>query len=175
MLIIDDHPNSGHTLRLLLGDLRRLGAASRDIIVALPGHPSIPDLPFADEIERGVRLYLLPPEYRYKARLLEARAAAKADATAALNAEFAAHYSDGFQVRIKRVVETSAGRVMAKSAGWGWLGYHAWLAAAALDGFVPRRIRLRDGILYSEYRRNIRGEPMPLPPRAIARTISHAG
>ncbi len=50
---------------------------------------------------------------------------------------------------------------MAKSAGWGWLGYHAWLAAASLDGFVPRPIFLRDGILFSDY---AAGEPLSSVP-----------
>ena len=151
VLIIDDHPNSGHTLRLLLGALRELGSASAGTIVALPGHPSIPDFTVADEIARGVRLYLLPPEDRHKARLLDAAENMPNGATAARNQELAAHYADGFQVRLKRVLETGRGRVMAKSVGWGWLGYHAWLAGAALEGFVPRTISLRHGILYAEY------------------------
>ena len=149
VLIVDDHPNSGHTLRLLLSALRDLGAASADMIVALPGHPSIPNFTVADEAARGVRFFMLPPEQRYKARLLER--SVESDATAALNAEFAAHYSDGFQVRLKRVLESDTGRVMAKSVGWGWLGYHAWLAGVALEGFVPKTLGLRNGILYSEY------------------------
>ena len=149
LLIIDDHPNSGHTLRLLMGALRGLGAASANIIVALPGHPSIPNFTVADEAARGVRFFMLPPEQRYKARLLER--SVESDPTAALNAQFASHYSDGFQVRLKRVLESDTGRVMAKSVGWGWLGYHAWLAGVALDGFVPKTLGLRNGILYSEY------------------------
>jgi len=150
VLIVDDHPNSGHTLRLLLGELRGLGAESRDTIVALPGHPSVPNWTAADEVDRGVRICMLPPDRRYKARLLDAECV-ESDTAAALNRELTEHYADGFQVRLKRVLESEGGRVMAKSVGWGWLGYHAWLAGAALEGFVPRPLRLRDGILYSEY------------------------
>ena len=171
LLIIDDHPNSGHTLRILFGALRSLGA--RDVVVALPGHPSIPDFALP-----GVDLHLLPPEDRHKVHILSTewtstydepggarprRAALpllatpggtgfRLSQTAALNEAFAAHYSDGFQVRLKRVIDRPDGtRIMAKSTGWGWLGYHAWLAATALQGFVPQPIRLRDGILYSEF------------------------
>ena len=151
VLIIDDHPNSGHTLRLLLGMLRSLGGASTDMVVALPGHPSIPHWTVADETARGVRVFLLPPEDRYKARLLESQGYTESAATAVLNAELAAHYGDGFQVRLKKVFESESGRVMAKSAGWGWLGYHAWIAAEALEGLAPKALRLRDGILFSEY------------------------
>jgi len=152
VLIVDDHPNSGHTLRLLLGRLRALGADSREIVVALPGHPSIPGFTLEDETAHGVRICLLPPEDRYKVRLLAAEQSYESDATAARNAELSAHYADGFQVRLKRVIECpDGGRVMAKSVGWGWLGYHAWLAATALEGLVPRPLSLREGILFSEY------------------------
>src|SRR5205085_9666851 len=35
--------------------------------------------------------------------------------------------------------------------GWGWLGYHAFLAADRLAQFVPPLLGLRDGIFYSEW------------------------
>ena len=41
--------------------------------------------------------------------------------------------------------------VLAKSVGWGWLGYHAFLAGTRLAGFVPPVLGLRDGILYMEW------------------------
>ena len=61
----------------------------------------------------------------------------------ALNAALEAHYGDGFQVRLKRVFDVRLGqslrarRVVAKSVGWGWLGYHAWFAATRLESLVP--------------------------------------
>ena len=55
-LMVDDHPNSGNTLRLLLNELRNLGAASKDIVAALPGHPSIPNFAAAEEAARGAHL-----------------------------------------------------------------------------------------------------------------------
>lgn len=165
VLIIDDHPNSGNTLRLLLRDLSNLGADPRETIVALPGHPSMPDFAIADETARGVRVRLLAPEDRYKARLLASqwperllRDSRESDGAAALNTELRGHYADGFQVRLKRVIQCADGRrVMAKSAGWGWLGYHAWLAGTALEGFVPPPLSLRNGILFSEY---AEGQPL---------------
>ena len=158
-LMVDDHPNSGNTLRLLLNELRNLGAASKDIVAALPGHPSIPNFAAAEEAARGVRIFLMPPAQRHKARLLESawpeqvlgERLTESPATARLNRHLAAHYPDGFQVRLKRVFDTPAGRVIAKSTGWGWLGYHAWLAAQALQGFVPEPICLREGMLFSAY------------------------
>src|SRR6185295_5928544 len=41
--------------------------------------------------------------------------------------------------------------VLAKSAGWGWLAYHAFIAAEALSGFVPPLLSLREGVLYLEW------------------------
>jgi HAD superfamily hydrolase (TIGR01484 family) len=149
VLIVDDHPNSGNTLRLLLGALRELGAESRDIVAVLPGHPAVPGWTLADETARGVQILLLPPEDRFKVQLLGEGFAG--DPHAAVNAEFAAHYADGFQVRLKRVVTLDGRPAIAKSTGWGWLGYHAWLAGIALQGSVPRPLFLRDGVLFSEY------------------------
>lgn len=68
--------------------------------------------------------------------------------------------SDERGARLKRIYEvhlqTPEGQkeiryVLAKSVGWGWLGYHAFLAGHRLSGFVPPILGLRDGILYMEW------------------------
>jgi len=68
--------------------------------------------------------------------------------------------SDERGARLKRIfevhLETSEGQketryVLAKSVGWGWLGYHAFLTGRRLSGFVPPMLGLRDGILYMEW------------------------
>jgi len=171
VLIIDDYQNTGRTLRLLLRALCELGAEPSDITVAIPAHPSRPDWTLANETARGVRFAALPPDEQYKARLLKSDWAAallkerfggkvavrESAGTAALNAAIESHSADGFQVRLKRVFEldTSVGaqcrRVVAKSVGWGWLGYHAWIAGTRLGHWVPRPLALRDGILLSEW------------------------
>ena len=70
-----------------------------------------------------------------------------------------------FHVHIKRIFEVELQptspysdsplpiikRIMAKSVGWGWLGYHAYLAGVRLDRFVPHVIGLRNGILFTEW------------------------
>jgi hydroxymethylpyrimidine pyrophosphatase-like HAD family hydrolase len=174
VLVIDDHQNTGRTFRVLIGALCELGAKPRDITVAIPGHPARPGWTLPEEEARGVRFSVLPPEQRHKARLLKsgwlesvlrehygvaAIELPESRETAALNAAFEAHFSEGFQVRLKRVFEARLGRgeaaraqrVVAKSVGWGWLGYHAWVAGLRLAGFVPRPLALRDGILVSEW------------------------
>ncbi len=177
MLIIDDHQNTGRTMRLLIGALRELGAQPRNITVAIPAHPARPDWKVDDRIARDVRFAILPAEDRRKARLLESDWAEtllkerlgagvelrESEETAALNAELASHSGDGFQVRLKRVFdvhpkgEARSQRVVAKSVGWGWLGYHAWIAGSRLEGLVPRPLALRDGMLVSEW---VEGTPL---------------
>jgi len=56
-----------------------------------------------------------------------------------------------FRVRLSRPGVETTRYVMAKSVGWGWLGYHALLAGMRLAGSVPRVLGLRDGILYTEW------------------------
>src|SRR6516162_10257735 len=67
--------------------------------------------------------------------------------------------SDERGARLKRIfevhLETSEGQketryVLAKSVGWGWLGYHAFLAGHRLLGFVSPILGLREGILYMD-------------------------
>jgi trehalose-6-phosphatase/adenine/guanine phosphoribosyltransferase-like PRPP-binding protein len=47
--------------------------------------------------------------------------------------------------------KTETRYVLAKSAGWGWLGYHTFLEAHRLSLHIPPVLGLRDGILYSEW------------------------
>jgi hydroxymethylpyrimidine pyrophosphatase-like HAD family hydrolase len=63
-------------------------------------------------------------------------------------------------VRLKRVYEvrlvdvtgaTETRYVLAKSVGWGWLGYHAFVTGHRMQEFVPPILGLRDGILYTEW------------------------
>ena len=78
----------------------------------------------------------------------------------ALNAGLQDRVGDERGARLKRIfevqLETPQGQketryVLAKSVGWGWLGYHAFLAGHRLAGFVPPILGLRDGILYMEW------------------------
>ncbi len=57
-----------------------------------------------------------------------------------------------FEIRVRRRDGREQTRlVLAKSVGWGWLGYHAFLAGDRLAGFVPPLLGLRDGVLFSEW------------------------
>ena len=56
-----------------------------------------------------------------------------------------------FRVRMSRLGTETTRYVLAKSVGWGWLGYHAFLAGMRLAGSIPPVLGLRDGILYEEW------------------------
>ncbi|MBI2816592.1 MAG: hypothetical protein HYX72_06605 [Acidobacteria bacterium] len=78
-----------------------------------------------------------------------------------------------FSVHLGGTTKKSVMRdVSVTSAGWGWLGYHSYIAAARLNGFVPKPLGLRDGFLFTEC---CSGEPPahdPQPPEAMPKLIS---
>src|SRR5207249_7809516 len=136
------------------------------VVALLPVHPARREWggPDADAAAGGIRVMPLAPEEWHKSRLLEPEAAegrlqeyfrqrhyASArvvpSATAdRLNAELERDAEGMFGPRLKRVYEvrlrTPAGTaetrfVVAKSVGWGWLGYHAFFAGDELGDLVP--------------------------------------
>jgi len=57
-----------------------------------------------------------------------------------------------FRVRLEQSRAAPIVRyVAAKSVGWGWLSYHAYLAGSGLAGLVPRVLGLRHGLLWTEW------------------------
>ncbi|HTC93256.1 MAG TPA: HAD hydrolase family protein [Terriglobales bacterium] len=93
-----------------------------------------------------------------------------------LNLKWQRESPERVDVRLKRIYEVhlrdAAGKsevryVLAKSVGWGWLGYHAFIAGQKLEDRIPPVLGLRDGILYSEW----------IPEREDSQTFAqdHAG
>jgi len=77
-----------------------------------------------------------------------------------LNQRWRAESPERVDVRLKRIYEVhlsdAAGDsevryVLAKSVGWGWLGYHALVAGEKLTNLIPPVLGLRDGVLYTEW------------------------
>ena len=77
-----------------------------------------------------------------------------------LNTQLQSASNDKRGTRLKRIFEVrlkgpdgheETRFVLAKSVGWGWLGYHAFLAGERLAGLVPPVLGLRDGILFTEW------------------------
>ena len=179
-LVIDDHPSTGRTLMLVLAALERSGVDPAQITILTPRHPARPDWALPREAPGAGRVAVitLEPEETHKARLLTPRAVAPllhdwfgkqgwrrvvvrtSPQVEAVNARFADHGRDGFQVRLQHLFEVQLGgdngepivvHVVAKSVGWGWLGYHAYLAGTRLADFVAPVIGLRHGLLFSRW------------------------
>ena len=172
LLVVDDHQGTGHTLRLTLSLLTRLGADPRKITVLVPDHPARPRWTLD-----GTAMIELPAADRHKVALLKPRnieavlaeiyrergwdvsGISETPETEARNSAFEMSCGNGFDVRLKRVYQVHLSRggnrvvkaVFAKSAGWGWLGYHAYFAASRLEGHVPQLVGLREGILITEW------------------------
>jgi hydroxymethylpyrimidine pyrophosphatase-like HAD family hydrolase len=180
-LIVDESIHSGQTLAKAINLLRRVGFREEDIVVLNPVEPALPDWktsPIFQSFSR-IRVITLEPVERYKQRLLEseravetrldeyfrARGYLEARVVPSLeveewNGEWRTEPPERTDIRLKRVykvhLQDAAGvsevrYVLAKSIGWGWLGYHAFIAGQLLAGWVPPILGLRDGILYSEW------------------------
>ena len=185
VLLVDDHPNTGGTLRRAVAALSSCGIAHERVTVLVPRHHVDPawTLEAHGGGARGVETITLQPEEIALAREFEPRAiearlggsiagrrvarVADGPSVAGLNDELRRHLRDGFHKRWKRAYDVRVAaaddgpgdgalrngsiRVVAKSVGYGWLGYHAFLAASRLEGFVPRLIGLRHGVMLSEW------------------------
>jgi hydroxymethylpyrimidine pyrophosphatase-like HAD family hydrolase len=174
-LVVDDAPNSSGSVLAGFNIARRAGFAAGAVKILAPTHPAKPawfkTLPDDSVIT-------LPPELWQKRQLLDSKAVElrlaeyfckqnftsvsviASQRAAQLNERLQCTASDERGVRLKRIfevlLETREGEkqtkyVLAKSVGWGWLGYHAFLAGHRLSEYVPPILGLRDGILYMEW------------------------
>jgi hydroxymethylpyrimidine pyrophosphatase-like HAD family hydrolase/orotate phosphoribosyltransferase len=187
ILIVDDHPDTGETIRLMVDLLEECGIARRRITVVVPSHEAQLDAAALTGGYTDIDLVTIAAQNSYKHRLLAGDtlrplieelvsgehfgAGARVtddEPTNAINRRLEAHLYDDFQVHLKRVyaLRTPDGkihRVLVKSAGWGWLGYHAYLAGSRLHEFVPKVYGMRDGMLFSEW---IEAQPLPARPES---------
>ena len=174
-LIVDDSPHTARTIVQAIDLMRRAGFSIDRLKALFPTHAARRDSlkVLSDQI-----VISLEPEQWYKYRLLDPKAVEQRLAEYFLacpdvlgirlvaskscddsNARLQALSSGNRGARLKRIyevhIETKRGPetryVLAKSVGWGWLGYHAFLAGHRLQGFVPPMLGLRDGILYMEW------------------------
>ncbi len=174
-VILDDSPHTGGTIFTAFDIARRAGFAADKLKALIPTHPARPNWfePLGDDV-----VVSLAPEHWHKRSLLTPAAAqdqlaeyfraqgfaharvVDSSRVAAFNTALGGVSSDDRGARLKQVFEVhlETGRdrpdvryVLAKSVGWGWLGYHAFLAGHRLAGHVPPILGLRDGILYMEW------------------------
>lgn len=173
-LIVDDSPHTAGTIVLALDIARRAGFSLDKLRALVPTHAARRDVlkVLSDQIvislepEQWHKYRLLDPklveqrlaEYFQAPDILSMRLVAS-KAAEDFNARLQSSSSGDRGARLKRVYEvhldTQRGEetryVLAKSVGWGWLGYHAFLAGHRLSGFVPPILGLRDGIVYMEW------------------------
>jgi trehalose-6-phosphatase len=179
-VVVDEPPNTGTTLAQTCDRLGRAGVSPENTVLLLPVHPTRRDWSESPECLPLLRttLITLDPEEWHKHRRLEpepverqmreyfgARGYAEVEVRPSRDADrfnqrLQRLSEEKFHSRLKRVYEVRLGDrsgrletrfVLAKSVGWGWLGYHAFLAAERLAEFVPPLLGLRDGVLYMEW------------------------
>jgi hydroxymethylpyrimidine pyrophosphatase-like HAD family hydrolase len=174
-LILDDAPHTGGTIFTAFEIAREAGFARGKVRALVPAHPARRNWfkPLPDDV-----VVSLEPEQWHKEAMLGPKAVERrlaeyyhsgnfvglsvitSERAKELNARLQSVSPDERGARLKRIfevqLETLQGRketryVLAKSVGWGWFGYHAFLAGHRLSGFVPPILGLRDGILYAEW------------------------
>jgi hydroxymethylpyrimidine pyrophosphatase-like HAD family hydrolase len=200
VLVIDESPNTGNTFLLMVNLLRKRGVAPDRICLLAAMHPARPDWRFPDTEEtRGIKFIRLEANALHKNRLLEPSSAqpllasyfqdlgwddvqiVQSSQTSELNARLEEHFRDGFQCRLKRVFDLRlvkngappvVRRILAKSVGWGWLGYQAFFAGKQLAGFVPALLGLREGLVYMDWLERVDGNPTRPPIERLAAYVS---
>ena len=180
LVIIDEPIGSGSTLAKAVQIACRSSISRDQIVILIPIHPSArnwKDGP-AYHLLSDLAVLTLEPEEWHKWKRLDIGAedllrdylhaggisVHSVDGASARANEFnerldAVSEKKG-HTRFKRVYEVvlasdsraqESRYVLAKSVGWGWLSYHAFLAAERLAQFVPGLLGLRSGILYTEW------------------------
>jgi hydroxymethylpyrimidine pyrophosphatase-like HAD family hydrolase len=174
-LILDDPPHSSQTVLAALDVASRTGFTSANLKVLAPTHPA--KRTWFKWLPEDNVITLLPEQWR-KSELLHPKAVelrlieyfqsrnfnqvsvAESRSVDEINSRLQNIPCDERSVRLKRIFEvqlvTPEGEkqiryVLAKSVGWGWLSYHAFLVGYRLSGHVPPLLGLRDGILYTEW------------------------
>src|SRR5579862_286321 len=178
VLLVDDYPATGSTLRLMLRILHEAKSKPERISILAPTHAAQPNWTTLAGIDPAIKVFTVYPSELFKAGLLQREAVeswcteyfpaagtntlriVSNEGVDELNAQLAEHSKDGHHVREKRVFEIQLpnGRpapdkkkILVKSVGWGWLGYHAYIAGKRLQGFVPQVIGLRNGLLIMDW------------------------
>jgi hydroxymethylpyrimidine pyrophosphatase-like HAD family hydrolase len=196
-LILDDPPETSRTVLAAFDIVSRFGFAPGRIKFVTPTHPAktnwFKNLPKDSVVT-------LQPEQWHKLELMDKAtverhlaeyfrrqkftrvAVTASDRADEFNTRLQSTASDERGERLKRIfevqLETLKGEkqtkyVLAKSVGWGWFGYHAFLIGHRLKGYVPPILGLRDGILYSEWIPQPAAEPSGKRAELIAASASY--
>lgn len=196
LVLVDDYPNTGDTFALMIALLERLGARRESMTVLALDHPA--QLDWKSRLHPTMTI-TLPFSEIYQRKLLGDTAAigsilrqlftdrgwddvylqesAEVDA---LNLRLRECGSVSFETRSKAVFEVRlvgdgkpsiTKHVLAKSVGWGWLGYHAYIAAHRLADFVPTVVGLRHGLLFTEWIGALDPDASSPPGQSVSKAI----
>jgi hydroxymethylpyrimidine pyrophosphatase-like HAD family hydrolase/adenine/guanine phosphoribosyltransferase-like PRPP-binding protein len=186
VLVVDDYPATGATWRITLSILLEAKIKPGQISVVAPTHTAQPNWVKLAGIPGEISVFTLHPSELYKTALLKPEGIESWCAEYfergfrvvsdpqidEINARLAEHSKDGHHVREKRVFEISGKRIFFKSVGWGWLGYHAYIAGRRLEGFVPRIFGLRNGLLVTEWIDGTTPADEPVPAEQMADVLA---
>lgn len=176
LVVVDDHPNTGNTLVMMAALLKQLGARDEKIVILAPDHPAQLDwtlglqpivtitLPFSEIYKQKLLCHWAAIESLLRELLLDqgwdSAHLQESPEVDALNSRLSGNAPNTFEIRSKRVFEVCVltrdrppiiKHLLVKSVGWGWLGYHAYIAGDRLADFVPAVIGLRHGLLVTEW------------------------
>ena len=177
--IVDEPVLSGSTVAKTVSILRGVGFSNNDIVSLLPVDPAFQQWKDSVYIQSlsGIGFVPLEPQERYKQRFVESTEidqllneyfrhlgyeSARVTTSArleAFNHEWWSRPPEKADSRMKRIFEvelsgpqgTEIRYVLAKSVGWGWMGYNSFLAGEQLRDCVPPMLGQRNGILFTEW------------------------
>jgi hydroxymethylpyrimidine pyrophosphatase-like HAD family hydrolase len=175
--IIDEPVGTGGTIGKGIAILRKHGIPAKNTVVLFPVHRNGRNWKSSSDAEPLRACHVLTLEHHewYKHCFVGSAApealireyfeangwSAEVDKNGAeaANAYLKAVSEDKYHTRVKQVYSVRLTRpgkivkryVLAKSVGWGWLGYHAFVAGRRLAEYVPPILGLRDGILYTDW------------------------
>jgi hypothetical protein len=179
-VILDEPPCSGGSTAGMAGILYKAGFPKNRVVALFPVFYQYPDWRkgWGKLLDSGTSALTLEPAEWHKAQSLETEAVQKAvepyfkrrgyastrlrmsAGAESFNALLQQFSEEKMHTRLKRVYEvelkkssgeTETRYVFAKSVGWGWLGYRAYLLGKRLSPFVPPLLGLRHGMLYTEW------------------------
>jgi hydroxymethylpyrimidine pyrophosphatase-like HAD family hydrolase len=177
-IVVDEPIGTGGTVGEGIGCLVGAGIAPRNIVALVPVHRCGRNWRNGPESQAltAFQIITLEPEEWHKHRIMESAESKRrlaeyllergwADAVVEntgaehLEAHLQTVSEEKFHTRLKRVYAVrltgpagcTTRYIFAKSVGWGWLGYHAFIAGERLAEHIPPILGLRDGILYAEW------------------------
>jgi haloacid dehalogenase-like hydrolase len=178
-VVMDEPPVSGGSTAGMAKILYKAGFPKNKVVALFPVFHLYTEWRkgWGNLLNSGTRALTLEPNEWHKAELLESAAVLSAikpyfndrgyasvslrtSGADSFNKELRYFSEEKMHTRLKRVYEiqlrkrsgeTETRYVLAKSVGWGWLGYRAYLLGKRLGQFVPPMLGMRNGVIYTEW------------------------